>query len=253
MFDLTINTTAGRRRLRVLAESYYGGLLPVLRDWDKFKRGEIDDIIASEGAGKWPPLAKETAAAKPTAERVELMNVVRGIGPRGGSRIRRQGVLKLLDQAARFEMRAERARTEKARTTALIRAKARTDTLQSIVNIWGGSAKIRDVDALVNLAERDLLTRARRRAKLIGKARYRNEEASTKMLGQLGKTFRSTIQDGTWTFDSSWPIAGVHNEGATVGRGARIPERRFAELTPENVELLVQLLVRHGIAAFEAA
>jgi hypothetical protein len=63
-----------------------------------------------------------------------------------------------------------------------------------------------------------------------------------KMLGKLASSIKSKMAKHTLTVYSGVPWAGVHNEGGTGGKGARIPQRQFLNLDQEDLEVLSALL-----------
>jgi phage gpG-like protein len=45
--------------------------------------------------------------------------------------------------------------------------------------------------------------------------------------------------------------AGVHNDGGVAGKGARIPERKFLEWTPERLAKFVEIAQQYVIEKLE--
>jgi phage gpG-like protein len=75
---------------------------------------------------------------------------------------------------------------------------------------------------------------------------------SEKMLGQLHRTFQSTITNKGLVRKSTVPWAYVHNEGnIRVGRGSLIPPRPFIFLDKYDVDILVDILKDRMLLAME--
>jgi phage gpG-like protein len=66
--------------------------------------------------------------------------------------------------------------------------------------------------------------------------------ASTKLLGKLAGTIRSSIKKNTLTVFSQVEWAGTHNDGGTGGHGAKIPERKFLYLEDDDLAVLATIL-----------
>jgi phage gpG-like protein len=47
--------------------------------------------------------------------------------------------------------------------------------------------------------------------------------------------------------ESAIDWAGVHNDGGTAGKGARIPKRTFLEWTPERIEKFIEIAQQYVI------
>lgn len=74
-----------------------------------------------------------------------------------------------------------------------------------------------------------------------------------KILGGLDKTLVVIVEGGTVTLRSAthqeWSEA--HNEGATVGHGAREPQRETIKLEPSDLDVFESILKAHLLLPFE--
>jgi phage gpG-like protein len=68
-------------------------------------------------------------------------------------------------------------------------------------------------------------------------------QASGRVLGSMASSMFSKIAKGTLIVDSKILWAGAHNEGDTVGHGARLPARPFNYLEEIDVEVLTEVLI----------
>jgi phage gpG-like protein len=70
------------------------------------------------------------------------------------------------------------------------------------------------------------------------------------LLGRIASSIRSRIDRGSLTIESMIQWAGVHNDGGTAGNGARIPERKFLEWTPERIEKFIEIAQQYVTEKF---
>lgn len=70
-----------------------------------------------------------------------------------------------------------------------------------------------------------------------------------KLLGQLPDTVSYKADALSATARSPVPWAGAHNEGATVGRGSKLPKRTFVWVPPEVLQRLVKRMLEKVIEA----
>lgn len=66
-----------------------------------------------------------------------------------------------------------------------------------------------------------------------------------KLLGSLGRAFSVKSTATLATITNNVPFSGVLQEGGTVGNGARLPERRFLEVSSEVRRRLANIALDH--------
>lgn len=69
----------------------------------------------------------------------------------------------------------------------------------------------------------------------------RDAKKNRPILGKLSSSIEAVIDRDSVVIRSKVPWAGVHNDGGTAGHGARIPERKFLELTGEDTKELQRI------------
>ena len=73
------------------------------------------------------------------------------------------------------------------------------------------------------------------------------------ILGQLPRTLQVVIEEGSVTLRSrtheEWSSA--HNEGATVGHGAKLPQRETVTLDDSDIEFFITVLKEHHLMPFQ--
>ena len=85
---------------------------------------------------------------------------------------------------------------------------------------------------------------AKQQAKPAGERRIgvsvaeRDAKTNRPILGKLAGSIEAVIQKDTLEMRSRVPWAGVHNDGGTAGHGAHIPQRKFLELTSDDLTQL---------------
>lgn len=230
---LSVDTTAGRRRIEVLVGALTDLRQP-LRAFGAYLRAKFKAHFAAEGPG-WAPLAQSTAH--------RMIHSYTGRITQGG-RLRETPTLKRLRGQLKRDVVA--GRVDIAAFWALSSATRSTGggRLGEAIrfHIHGKSRKYEG--ALKRLAGD--LNRAHD-----GKQR-KQKRAITKhshLLGKLASTIKAQLQGSTLVVGSFVPWAGVHNEGGPVGHGAVVPERRFAELEPEDVDEFTKRLIERAIRA----
>lgn len=87
------------------------------------------------------------------------------------------------------------------------------------------------------------LEKARTTGKRVGGDKRASE--NHRLLGKLGGSIVATIEGVKVRVESRVPWSGVHNEGGTAGKGARIPARVFLEITPEAAQALADIALDH--------
>lgn len=205
--------------------------------------------IEKQGPG-WPGLAPATLERKPSVEMIELLNVIRGKSHRG---IKRRGVLSLIDRTLKAAQRVRTAKTEKQKAHWVARARVTGTKLREIARLWQGPLKGGGINALLRLAERDLLQRARKRHGLGRGPRYSASMRSTQVLGGLVPSIRFKVSGRAdqVTIRSGASFSGVHNRGGTAGHGAKIPRREFLKVEGQDLRVLANEIEKQAVAALE--
>jgi phage gpG-like protein len=223
---LTMNTTAGRRRLD-LAGASMSNVQRALSHFNRYMRGRIKDRFEAEGPG-WAPLAKSTdkRLAHTFVSRVTAHGKVRQT-TRLKSLIARNVATGVMHELARA--------TRSTGGGALGEAVRRH---------LGGKVRFA---AELRATARDLTRSALGRLKLKKRALLKH-----KMLGKLANAFRSKLSKTELVITNLVPWAGVHNEGGVVGHGAHVPERKFAYFEDEDAEVLAMLVLDDAASAAKA-
>jgi len=226
VLTLSVDTSEGRRRFGVLADSWKD-LTPVLREFDRFKRGKIDELFDSQGKGTWPERSKRseerawdaaTERAKAAPERVRrklLREFVRAKKRRAAGKGKENAVARRYFVLKEFERQVAGGRLDEAQLDA------------------GDRRLVKSVRGL-----RDRLARQ--------DARQGN------LLGKVPQTIRSEIRGGVLTIDSRWdsPAALALQEGDTVNHGAELPPRPYLFWEPSDVEYLLVLFSERSMLAW---
>lgn len=88
---------------------------------------------------------------------------------------------------------------------------------------------------------RKRLERARRTGKRIGGNKRKSD--SHTLLGRLRKSLASAVSDRVARLLNRVPWSGAHNEGATVGNRAELPQRLTLEVTDDDARELAKIAV----------
>lgn len=202
----------------------------------KWLRPEIDKVFDQQGPG-WAPIAASTMAERKgrleaVAEKIRSgsMNTLRRkLGSEGGRVDRRlakrQALKDYSEKGQKLVGRAQRA-AERQRTI-------REEFERRAAGIAGPQTKD-TAKATKKLGERIGRRQGRAEEKI---AAYERGE----VLGAIASSIGYEVQGSTLTVFSHIPWAGAHNDGATVGRGARVPERKFLQWTPERIAKLAEI------------
>lgn len=139
----------------------------------------------------------------------------------------RASVAKKLDQTFR---RADDFRADEAR--------------RELRAVLGGSSvkpKNKTVASLQRKLERAKQQLAKGGSINIGKRKAEKH----KLLGSLGRAFSVKASSSQATITNNVPFSGVLLEGGTVGNGARLPERRYLEVSSEVRRRLANITLDH--------
>jgi len=124
------------------------------------------------------------------------------------------------------------------------RRKGNDEARRELRAVLGGSSikpKNRTVGALQRKLERAKQQLAKGKAVNIGAKKAEKH----KLLGSLGRAFSVKSTATLATIINNVPFSGVLQEGGTVGNGARLPERRFLEVSSEVRRRLANITLDH--------
>lgn len=247
MIDVTftVDVADGERELHLLAASLddINATLRIYADrW--LKRRVSDRFRTREG---WPERAEATQ------KRVQATETERG---EKSVSLMRSKLTRDLRKARKRLARVEGPEgfeRERARQNVLAAKGKRARSMPDVIK--GRMAAIERRELVLKEFERlaaggdatkSLLTtrQTEKLAARIGRAKAEAGEAP--LLGRIAESFQLKIAGGRLEYGSTIPWAGVHNEGGTAGKGARIPARPFAYLTNEDVDTLVEMLREGG-------
>ena len=230
----------GVQRSLDLAIDSLKDLKPIFARYIKWLRPEIDKVFEQQGPG-WAPLAPATmeerkARLEAVAEKIRsgTMNTLRRKLSSEGARVdrrlaKRQALKDYSEKGQKLVGRAQRAAER--------RAAMREEWEPRAAGIAGPQTKD-TAKATKKLGERIGRRQGRAEEKI---AAYERGE----VLGAIASSIGYEVQGATLTVFSHIPWAGAHNDGATVGRGARVPERKFLQWTPERVAKLAEITAQY--------
>lgn len=222
---IVVDTRSGRQRFQLL-ERQLSDLRDVLREFGAIKQQQIEALAASGGNGQWPERAEPEREARTEAKAEEI----------------RKRSIASLRKSLLYDVKRAQRRYEKGKgsATAIIRREAALERLNE--QIERGRL---DFESLAGGDKRFL----RRNPRAIG--RYRDaRQLAERLLGKVPTTNKAESSARELVISWLIPWAGVHNEGGKVGRGAELPERRFAEWTEQDVEILTLLLRAKALIAW---
>jgi len=226
---LSVDTTAGRRRLELIVRTLTD-LRPPLKIFGGYLRAKFKDRFTAEGPG-WPPLAQSTGH--------HLLQSYTGTVTRAG-KLRESPHLKRLRRRLQRDVRAERL--DARVLVAFERATRSTGggaLGEAVRHFAAGRRYARELSNLAKALDRAHAGKRRKHRRAITKHQH--------LLGRLGSTIKAQLSGNAIVVGSFVPWAGVHNEGGAAGKGAMIPKRTFAELEPDDVDVLVKILVARAI------
>jgi hypothetical protein len=253
VLTLTVDTSEGRRKFGVFADALKD-LTPVLREFDKYKQARIQELFATEGHGKWPARSERTQqrAAKRMTEAAERAprslagKLRRDLGKaqkrlanidRPNPNVVHVAIGDILPGVAAFE----KARRLRSAHNAVAR---RAFVLEAFERASAGIyAPVSDKE------QKQLAKLAPRWERAQGRV-----AKSGKLMAGLARTIESKIARGLLTIDSSWdsPAPAALQEGATVGRGAKLPPREWLAWEPEDVDVLADLFHKRAMLAWRS-
>lgn len=219
MITLTVNTAQSVRKIDTIARSL-DDLKPAFTAWNKWKRAKVQKSFDSGGPG-WPATKKQAAigADSKKAEKVAEQS--------------RQLADEMLRKKLQRQLRRAKKRNERGRGTAES-VERRYLVLKEFERIAAGGSDSFSItgDKRLDKSIRGLRERQHRA----------QEKASTQTLGRIASSIKSKITRYDVTVYSEIPWAGAHNEGATVGKGSKLPKRTFLDLDDEDLEMLAKFI-----------
>jgi phage gpG-like protein len=221
MLTLSFNVDGVQRKVKTLARTAKD-VEPALKIFDRYYKVRLDERFLSQGPG-WPPRADSTEAH--SAHR--------------GRQVKALAEHQLKRKLAK-ELRRALRRQRLGKGTAAA-ADRRYLVLKEFERQMAGGMVGRQAGADKRL-EKSVGGLRERRARA-------EQKASERLLGRIPSSMFSKVAKGTLTVDSKIPWAGAHNEGDTVGHGAKLPARPFNYLEPVDVDVLVEILVNRMLVA----
>lgn len=224
----------GVQRSLDLAVDSLRDLNPIFKKYIAWLKPEIDKVFQAQGPG-WAPLAQGTKEAREAAMPALAKKI-------------REGSLNTLSRKLGREERKVTRRLDKRRADqgSYEWGSRKAKLLGSAERAAERQRRIRaEFQRIAGGGERDDKTH-RKLYERIGRAEGRAEDKIAKLqtgelLGQIANSIGWEIKEGGLEVFSRITWAGAHNEGATVGRGARLPERRFLQWTPERIAMLAKI------------
>ena len=226
----------GVQRSLNLAIDSVSALRPIFGIYIKWLRPEIDKVFAAQGPG-WAPLADSSME-----HRRQILGAV--------SEKLRSGAMRTLDrklssEAVRVQRKLEKRKAlmdKSERGQKLLGRAQKSDERQGLIRAeferrQAGIAG--PVDKATAKATKKLGERIERR-QVRAEEKIKKYE-SGEVLGAVASSIGYEIKGANLEVFSHIPWAGAHNEGATVGHGARVPERKFLEWTPDRIAKLAEI------------
>ena len=211
-----------------------------LREFDHYLRGRVDERFAAGGPG-WEPLKKATQD--------EWISRARAIV---GRKLRYEIKKAYRRFEGKFGRSAIQIGTESQRASMLRTISRRAITSQEFQKFHLGIDKITSEAFMNHEGTPFSLKQAEKQVASIKErvARAEDKAKSRPILGRIRKAFESKIDSGMLKIVNKVGFSGVHNDGGTAGHGAKIPERRFLFLEPQDIDHLAEILQQHMLLAF---
>jgi phage gpG-like protein len=235
MFTLKVSGDLGKKF--AIASNSLDNLAEALQQFSKYKRDNVKAIFASEGPG-WPGLARSTDK-KLTHSFTGKITV--------DGKIRKSSQKKILTQIESGIKKGKIPLSARSLFKKIASGNLSDDKLAlQVFGHFEQKKKAKDMNSVEKLQKKLQKlagqTKAQRQQGL-GKSRA---IAKHKMLGSISNSIKAKVL-GKQTLEvySIIPWAGIHNDGGAAGKGSRIPERRFLDLTEQDLEMLATLLEGH--------
>jgi phage gpG-like protein len=214
MLTLSLNAGFMQRKIKTLAKTARD-VTPALKIFDRYYRARVDQRFASAGPG-WPPRADSTEAKSGQRERQAHALAAHQL---------KRKLTKELKRALRRQ-RLGKGTAAAAERRYLVLKEFERQMARGTLGLQTGADR-RLEKSVSGLRER----KARAEA-----------QAAQRLLGRIPSSMFSKITKGTLIVDSKFRAAGSHNEGDTVGHGAKLPARPFNYLEEIDVEVLCEIL-----------
>lgn len=199
-------------------------------------RKDIDKVFTQQGPG-WKPLEERTQDAR----QARLEAVSEKI--RAGTWDRLSG--KLASEQKRVDVRLAKRRASPDRSERAQKLVARAEKAS------GRQRVIRaEFERMRSGESAPVAKEAAKLTERVGRSLQRAEKKiqdfkDGKALGQIANSIRYEVKNGTLEVFSEIGWAGIHNDGGTAGKGAKIPERKFLEWTPERIQMFQQIAAEY--------
>lgn len=226
MIALRVSVNGNVRTIETMATRLEDLTLPLMQ-WNKYKRKQVQGIFDAGGPG-WPAKAgakhgPQTASqADATAAKTKA----------------------LADNLLRIKLRAELRRAQRKH------ARGKGNEAKSAQSIARRYAVLKEFERLAAGGDPTKgMTGDAKLDKSIRGLRERHARASAKAasrpLGRIASSIKSKVERSTVTVYSTIPWAGAHNDGATVGHGAKLPQRQFLDVTEADTAILLMLITAY--------
>lgn len=226
MISLRVSVNGNLRTIDTMATRLEDLALP-LEQWNKYKRKQVQAIFDAGGPG-WPAKAgaqhgPQTASqADATAAKTKALadNILR-------IKLRAE-----LRRAQRKHARGKGNESKSAQTMA-----RRYAVLKEFERLAAGGDPTKGMtgDAKLDKSVRGLRERHARAS----------VKAASRPLGRIAQSIRSKLEKSTVSIYSTIPWSSAHNEGATVGHGAKLPQRQFLDVTETDTAVLLMLITAY--------
>ncbi len=227
MLTVQYNDGGIPRSLELTADSL-SDLGPIFRLYDKWLKPEIDKVFA--GGGNFAPLADSTMANRAGHLEAKAAKIrsgaMEGVSRKLANEHRKAGK-RLIKVSGGFDAkRSARAHRTLARHE---RVRAAFEGLKAgtLTALPAGAKR---------LPERLIRAGMRAENKIA-------DFANGVPLGQIANSIATKIDGKAGYLEKYSRIAwaGIHNDGGTAGKGAKIPQRKFLEWTPERIAKLAEI------------
>jgi phage gpG-like protein len=222
---LRFNAAGAEHKIETIVRSL-DDLKPALNAWNKYKRKEVQERFAASGPGWSPTLRQQSTKTSQASE----------------ERARQISDALLRRKLKRQLRRAQQQHTKGKGTAASV--ERRYMILKEFERLAAGGAP-----------SLSLITDDAKLAKNVAGMRGRQQraltKASSKTLGRIASSIKSKLSKHEITIYSEIEWSGAHNKGARVGHGTTLPERRFLEVTEDDMQLLKKLIEEHVASSGE--
>lgn len=218
---LTVNTEGAEHKIQAIVDSLED-LKPALAAFNLYKRKQVQEIFDAEGPG-WLATKREQSdnhadvAEKRIAASKQLAD-----------QMLRKKLKRDVQRAQKRELKGKGTAEAVARRYAVLKEFERLAAGGSPTYGTTGDAKL---------------------DKSVHGLRNRMQKAHTKVanrkLGRMASSIQSKLTKYDLTIQSIIPWSQAHNKGATVGHGAKLPQRQFLDITDQDIKMLIQIIEDH--------